>query len=133
MVTVAPATLAGGSPGSAVPLRNTTGTVLRTVPDTPGSCGQTAHSARKPAALMMTSEANTEGPCWLTVAGFMAAHASLQRMVTACSEMGPPSRSAVVSPDLEMTCDHRPWARACRTAGSKAAVWMEDSWVSSQR
>ena len=92
MVAVAPATLAGGSPGSSAPLRNTIGTVLRTVPDTPGSCGQAAHSAWKPAALMVTLAANTEGPCWLTVAGFMAAHASLQRMVTSCSEMGPAER-----------------------------------------
>jgi len=61
MVAVAPATLAGGSLGSAVPLRNTTGTVLRTVPDMPGSCGQTAHSAWKPAALTVTLGATTEG------------------------------------------------------------------------
>ena len=67
---------------------------------------------------------NSDGPCWLTVAGFMAAHASLHWMVTACMAVGPAGvRSAVVSPSLPMTCDHWPRARACRMAGSWTAVW----------
>jgi len=66
-----------GSAVSAVPLRNTTGTVLRTVPDAPGSCGQAEHHACSCWAWAVTTGVNTDGPCWLTVAGFMAAHASL--------------------------------------------------------
>ena len=96
-----PATLAGGSVLSAVPLRNTTGTVLRTVPDTPGSCGQAEHSACCRSAWAVMMGANSDGPCWLTVAGFMAAHASLHLMVASCSEVGPAGvRRAVVSPSL---------------------------------
>lgn len=46
MVLGAAATLAGGSAGSALPLRNTTGEELLTAPDTPGSWGQLAQMAR---------------------------------------------------------------------------------------
>ena len=124
MVAVAPATLAGGSVLSAVPLRNTTGTVLRTVPDTPGSCGQAEHRACIHWAWAVMKGANSDGPCWLTVAGFMAAHASLHLMVASCSAVGPAGvRPAVVSPSLAMTCDHWPRASACRMAGSWTALW----------
>jgi len=50
---------------------------------------------------------STDGPCWLTVAGFMAAHASLHSMVTACRAVGLGGvRSAVLPPSPAMTCAH---------------------------
>jgi len=60
MVAGAAATLAGGSAGSAVPLTNTTGALLRTIPDTPRSCGQSAQSCCCQAAVAASAGVNRE-------------------------------------------------------------------------
>src|SRR5215470_3339904 len=78
MVRVAATTLAGGSVGSAMPLRNTTGTLVCTVADTPGSCGQLVHSACRASAFATVKIGpNGEPVCWRTFAGSTAAQESL--------------------------------------------------------
>src|SRR5690242_2786286 len=115
MVAGAAATLAGGSAGSAVPLTNTTGTLLRTIPDTPGSCGQIAHNCCCQAAVAASAGVNSDSrACWAMAAGFIAAQASLQRRVISCSWVGAED-SAETNPRLLITVAHWPWAKACRS------------------
>ena len=74
MVALAAATFAGGSVGSAVPFRNKIGSDVRTVPETPGLCGQRGQSVSSKADLETIMGAKSE---LVSMAlGFIAAHAS---------------------------------------------------------
>src|SRR5579859_2212752 len=83
MVASAPATLAGGSAGSAVPLRKTIGAEELTGPLAPAARGQYLQAAFDRAASDRLIGVNAEpAPIAAIVLGFRTAHSSLQMIVT---------------------------------------------------
>src|SRR5579859_6519473 len=89
MVASAPATLAGGSAGSAVPLRKTIGAEELTRPLAPAACGQYLQAALATDASARLIGVNSElAPIAAIVVGLRTAHSSPQMIVRNMTGVG---------------------------------------------